>query len=277
MNKLLSANFMRLKQSKAFWICAVSTLLISAGMMGWFSALARELAQRGYVKPLDAYFFQLAPYTGAVGAIFISLFLGAEYSDGTIRNKLIVGHTRVNLYLANFLTCLAGGMFITALWFLGGLPGVFLIGSFEMAASEVAAYFFVALGFTAVFTAIYVLISSLSGNKAVTVVLVMVIWVALSLMGSAVYDRLHEPEFNGGLAFINGEFVMMEDTPNPMYLTGSVRTAVELLYRILPTGQAIAMTSAEITTPGLDLAISLAVSIVITVIGMVLFHRKDLK
>lgn len=277
MGNLLSANFMRLKKSKAFWLCAVFTLLISASLMYWVSGFAREMAERGYSRPLEAYYFTLAPYTGAISAIFISLFLGTEYSDGTIRNKLIVGHTRVNIYLANLLTCLMGGMLITALWFLGGLPGVFLIGNFEMEVSEVIAYFFVSLGFTAVFTAIYVWVSSLSGNKAVTVVLVMVIWVALSLMGSAVYDRLHEPEFNGGMAFIDGEFVIMEDTPNPLYLTGGIRTAVELLYRILPTGQAIAMTSAEITTPGLDIAISLAVSIVVTVIGMMMFHRKDLK
>lgn len=277
MSKLLSANFMRLRKSKAFWLCAISTLLISIVAIFRNANAAQEMAERGFVETLDSYYFQLAPYLGAIMAIFISMFLGTEYSDGTIRNKLVVGHTRTNIYLANFLSCLTGGIVITALWFIGGLPGLYLIGNFEMGLSGVIAYFFVAIGITTTFTAIFVWISTLSRNKAITVVLVLILWVAMSLAGSGINDRLHEQEFNGGMAFIDGEFVMMEQTPNPLYLTGGVRTVFEWLYRLLPTGQAIFMTSAEITTPVLNIIASLIVTILITTVGVLMFHKKDLK
>lgn len=277
MSKLLSANFIRLRKSKEFWLCAVSTLLISAAMIYSGSGWAQTAMERGFVKSLDDYYFQLAPYIGAVMAIFISLFLGTEYSDGTIRNKLIVGHTRTDIYLANFLTCLIGGIIITAMWFIGGLPGLYLIGDFAMGISGVIAYLFVAIGIAAAFSAIFVWISTISRNKAVTVVLVLVLWVAMVLAASGVNDRLHEPEYNGGMAMINGEFVMMEDTPNPLYLSGGIRMAFEWLYRILPTGQAIAMTSAEITTPVLDIAASVISTIVITTLGILMYRKKDLK
>ena len=42
---------------------------------------------------------------GLVAAVFISLFVGSEYSDGTIRNKLVVGHSRMRIYLANLIVC----------------------------------------------------------------------------------------------------------------------------------------------------------------------------
>ena len=277
MSKLLSANFMRLRKSKEFWLCAVSTLLIAVVMIYTGAETASSMIDRGFIRNLDDFYFQLAPYTGAIMAIFVSLFLGTEYSDGTIRNKLIVGHTRKDIYLANFLTCLASGIIITSLWFIGGLPGMRLIGNFEMKISEVIVYFLVALGITAAFTAIFVCISSLSRNKAITVVLVLVLWVAMSLAGSGIYDRLHELEFNGGMALINGEFVMMEDTPNPLYLTGSARTIVECLYRLLPTGQAVAMTCVEITTPVLDIVASLIVTAIMTMLGILMFRKKDLK
>lgn len=277
MSKLLSANYMRLRKSTTFWICAISTLLISIVMIFMSADGAQAAAERGIVKTLDDYYFQLAPYIGAITAVFISLFLGTEYSDGTIRNKLIVGHTRINIYLANFLTCLTGGVIITALWFIGGLPGIYLIGNFEMGLSEVIAYLLVAIGIAAVFAAIFVWISTLSRNKAITVVLVLVLWVAMILAGSGINDRLHEQEFNGGMAFIDGEFVMMDETPNPLYLAGSVRTVFEWLYRLLPTGQAIAMTSVEITTPVLNIIASLMVTVIITIAGILSFRKKDLK
>ena len=35
---------------------------------------------------------------GLVAAILTSMFIGSEYSDGTIRNKLVVGHSRMRLH-----------------------------------------------------------------------------------------------------------------------------------------------------------------------------------
>ena len=50
--------------------------------------------------------------SGVVLSAFCSLFVGAEYSDGTIRNKIAVGHSRAAVYLANLVTCSAAGVLI---------------------------------------------------------------------------------------------------------------------------------------------------------------------
>lgn len=278
MNRLLSANFMRLRKSKEFWLCALSTLVISAAMIYSGSKSASELAARGYIKPLDEFYFQLAPYIGAILAIFISLFLGTEYSDGTIRNKVIAGHTRTKIYLVNFLTCFAAGTAITVMWFVGGLPGLYLIGSFEMGLPGVISYFFIAVGMVAVQSAIYVWIGTVSQNKASTVVFVLILWFAMTLAASGIYDRLYEREYIGGMTMmIDGELVTTENTPNPLYLGGSARAAVEWLCRLWPTGQAFAMMDAGVTTPVLDIAVSVLVTVLITVRGIRSYRKKDLR
>ena len=57
---------------------------------------------------------------GILISIFYSLFLGTEYNDGTIRNKLIVGHKRETIYLASFIT---GTVAVTIIYFIWGLIG----------------------------------------------------------------------------------------------------------------------------------------------------------
>lgn len=44
--------------------------------------------------------------------VIISLFIGTDFSDGTIRNKLMVGHRRFNVYLANLITLIAGSLIL---------------------------------------------------------------------------------------------------------------------------------------------------------------------
>lgn len=277
MFRLLSANMMRLRKSPEFRLLGLATLMISLAMIRSGAETAASMQARGFQVVLDDYYFEMAPFLGAIIAVFISLFLGAEYSDGTMRNKVIVGHTRTDIYLANFLTCFLGDVIFTALWFIGGLPGLVLIGPFEMGLSGAFLYFLVAVGFAAVFTALFVGLSTLYQNKAAAVVLALVLWLMLALLGSGVSDRLDEVEFHGGMAMIDGEFVMMEDTPNPLYLTGNARTAAEYLCRILPTGQAIDMTTADIATPGSNIAVSAAVTVAVTAAGIWAFRRKDLK
>ena len=62
---------------------------------------------------------------GLVAAILTSMFIGSEYSDGTIRNKLVVGHSRMRIYLANLIVCSVACVLI----FLAYITGVFVVGS----------------------------------------------------------------------------------------------------------------------------------------------------
>lgn len=88
MRKLLSANFSRLWKDKTFWICIIAMLLISGGNMLNGCRQAVIMKQEGYIVELDKYYFMLAPVPGLFHAVFVSLFLGTEYSDGDLQITL---------------------------------------------------------------------------------------------------------------------------------------------------------------------------------------------
>ena len=99
MSRLFVSTFFRMLKKIVFWI-----LLICMFVYGVYSASkAASEANGGFA--LDGCFFDFAPFMGLVAAILTSMFIGSEYSDGTIRNKLVVGHSRMRIYLANFIVC----------------------------------------------------------------------------------------------------------------------------------------------------------------------------
>lgn len=279
MRKLLSANLSRLRRDKIFWIMLLVTLGFSLLYTYNSVCSAQAMTGSGYVVSLEDYYFQLAPFAGMVFSIYISLFLGAEIGDGVLRNKLIVGHTRTQVYLANFLTCFLACLGFLAVWLLAGLPGVSLIGPFDMGWTGYFVYVCLAVCVTAAFTAIFTFAGTMCNNKALTVVVTLVVWLALLLAASGMYDRLCEPEMQGGVVLVTetNQLEMLDPTPNPMYLGGTARKAVECLMDLLPTGQAILMANAEIEHPLRALLFSLLLTTSVTGLGLACFRKKDIR
>lgn len=214
---------------------------------------------------------------GVAFAVFVSQFLGTEYSDGVLRNKLTIGHTRPRLYLANDLACFFACLCFTAAYFLGGLPGVLLMEPFQMGWVGFFQYGLVSVAVTASFAALYAGIAMASSNKTLTLLFNLGLWLILTLAASAVNDRLSCPEFTGGMAYIDGQYVMQEMTPNPLYVSGALRTGLECLLELLPAGQLILIHEARITHPVRQILLSLALALTAVLWGMAYFRRKDIK
>lgn len=60
----------------------------------------------------EALMFNSGLFALLIIPVIISLFIGTDFSDGTIRNKLMVGHRRINVYLANLITLIAGSLIL---------------------------------------------------------------------------------------------------------------------------------------------------------------------
>lgn len=278
MSKLLSANIMRLWKEKVFWI--VIAVVFTLGVAIPISIKITEI-RLGVFNSIDPVFGQFAMFIGVVLAIFCSFFVGKEYSDGTIRNKIICGKKRVDIYFANFVTCTVVSLMLCAAFFLPYLGiGIPLIGSFNMEKEIVYWLFLTVIFLSIAFASIFNLISMLSTSKAVTATVCILLTFLFLCMGFQFRGMLNQPEIIDGTAYDeNGvAYKEVEDFPNPEYLQGNERQVVQFLFNLMPGGQ-VAQCVGRGTVGNLSqLPIySLGVILITTGIGVFVFKKKDLK
>ena len=279
MRKLLSANFSRLWKDKIFWLCMGAMLIYSVVYMLNGSRQATiDLSEYNY--SIDKYYFNFAMVIGVFCALFSSMFLGTEYSDGTIRNKIIVGHTRTSIYLANMITSFAATLLIMFIWLIGALVAIPALGVWEMGVPNLLAYLFIAVMFEAALSAIFTFVCMQSTNKAITVAISMLLFLGLIVFASMIYNGLSEPEMTGGVRITANGMEMAELTPNPNYVSGVTRTIYQFIVDFLPTGQGLQMWQLEIGNAAQMvrmLVSSVAITVLATLGGIFIFKRKDLK
>lgn len=271
MRKLITANFYRFRKDKFSWCVVGLVIILSLGNVFSSARSCEAMAASEYI------IFNQAPLIGVYLALLISTFMGTEFADGTIRNKLCIGHKRNHILFSNFISCALAAALLTAVWMLTSAWLFGLVGSLEMTVPEFIGYVFVAFGFAVAFTALFTVIGSLSSNKAMTIIYTFGVFIVLAMAASALSDRLSEPEMNTVTMLAGNQLVEIEPTPNPLYLTGIVRTVCELALEFLPTGQALLLSDVAIEYPMRAIAMSAVFTAITLLVGSVLFRKKDIK
>lgn len=286
MIKLLSANFLRLRKTNLIWgslgICVGLGALAALGEFRFQVSVGADLSVpevAQYKALLEKQFFKYAAFIGILAAEFISLFLGTEYSDGAIRNKIAVGHSRVSIYLANLITGFAASLMCMAGYMLSCLAvGAPLLGWFTKPAPLLLCAIAGSVLMLAAFCAVFSFVAMNCSKKSTSVVICLLGVFALLIAAVYLNGRLDAPEFITGYELsVNGEIVDAVPEPNPNYLTGAKREAYQFLYDLLPTGQSLQYTMLNFTDPARLMGLAAAVCAVFTVAGAALFRRKDLK
>ena len=279
MNRLLRANFARLWKNKMF-------------RFGLFALTALGIFQRINVRQdsmevhyLEEAFWIQALVIGVILSIFISLFVGTEYEDGTIRNKIISGHVRSDIYLANVYVCVAAGWIMCLGCLISSLiAGIPLLGFFHTALSNILLQGICVFALSAAYAAIYCFFAMLIPNRTITAIVCILLSFLLLFAGTAVSNRLEESEFyyipdeSLGIGEIddgqNSEWVR-----NPDYLEGADRRIYEIVLGAIPGGQSLQLSGMldECTSYPEMLSASLGWIVLSCGCGLIFFRRKDLK
>lgn len=276
MRKLLSANFSRLWKDKFFWGCIVIMLIYSVlYMLNGCRQATLDLAEYNY--SMDEYYFHFAISIGIFCALFSSMFFGTEYSDGTIRNKVVVGHTKTNIYIANLITTIIATLLMMSIWLIGALIAIPALGVWQMGITGLLVYLMIAVMLVVAFSAICTVVYMLSTNKALTVVISMLLILGLLIFSSMLYNGLSQPETISGVLITANGMEMSEPSPNPNYVSGVMRKIYGFILDFLPTGQGLQMWQLEIDHPVRMLVSSCLITLATTCSGIFVFKRKNLK
>lgn len=297
MYNLLRACSWKYIKSAAFWVSLISAAI--CGALCWPS--------HGFDTFIDIS-DMLSAVVYVICAAMISLNVGKEYSDGTFRNKITVGHTKAKIFLsemfvgltacalvylvfaASFSAVCAGRVFNIAPAVLVRIPTAILLGS---------------LGLSAMFVLISMLCSNKSVALIVSLVTLLVMVIAVDMAGTALWrSEMHTEKYIPHVVIdeitgepildpANGGYIIVTDKDpeyiDPNYISEPTRAMLTAIYDVLPTG-AIDQYVAEIYPyfegkfpnqydlyPRYLPYVSAAVLAVLIFAGAMLFAKKDIK
>lgn len=294
MTRLLSADWARLVRSPLFWVGGAFMALYGA----WNVVEGYNLnTYYGDDYGPEHFLFDFLIMLILAQSIVTVNFIYAEHRDGTLRNKLCVGHTRAAVYMSHLLTQYLVALIYSALYLvvlLGlGLPVLGWEGaSWEVILEGLFCAMWVELSVTALFATL----ALLTTNKRV---------IAAGLMGALMLltvcswmdSQLSIPEYTRdyGVAFDtledgtvrryfideNGDEVdpeHMEPIPDPNYVRGPLRGLYRLVLDVTPTGQALQLAgTAVMESPLWVLGVSAAGLALLAAAGGIMgFWRMDI-
>lgn len=279
MYNMIMANVKRLMKNTAFRIAAA--LIAAVGLFEIFM-IYKDAKAEMEIAYFDSGLFSFAAVGVFALAAIVPLFVGNEYSDGTIRNKIVVGHHRVSVYLSILITSILMECIFILVWTAAYLlPGVILMEH----ANPLWVYLYLYLGMfleLAAFTALFTLFTMLLGNKAASAVVCIFAAFLLMMQGIVVKSMLDEPEYYPPQIMIadDGEVTYGGDLePNPNYIPeGSLKRKVyNFLMDFMPGGQALQISAHTVDNLNKICLYDVCWMIVLSGIGLWVFERKDLK
>lgn len=275
MRKLLAASFSRLWKEKIFWFVF---LIMSIGSV-CFNWIGYNEINNPQIYVEDMIFCML-PMSGFVFALFISMRLGTEFEEHTIRNKLVVGYNRTQIYFAEYITCMVASIILLGIMLLfATVFGLLLSLEFQSGWMEIVFLLFCCVLIASVFSAMFVGISMNVGAKATSLVVSIVFLFAILLLASFCINALaEEPMAYSNITITVEDGVQFGDLiENPAYVDGTQRTVYELIADILPTGQAIQLNNLEFERAVRWPVFSLIMLVIATVAGYIPFRKRDIR
>ena len=184
MLKLLYSGFQRLFKNKLLLICSAVVFALSLFAGGQIVRSSQKIYVDAQYFMEDTLFVTL-PYMAFYCATFVSLFLGIEYEQGTIRNKLLVGHTRASIYCSNLIVCIVASVIMLAVMLITGwILGICTLKDFYLEPSRLALVLLCSVLITVTFSAFATAVTMNISNRAICVVILFMLILGM-LMGSA--------------------------------------------------------------------------------------------
>lgn len=260
MRKLLAADFAQLLRDKVFW-AAFAFMIVSTAIL--VVSTHNMIALDNYAPgtwTAETSMFCMLPSVGIVNAIWLHLFIGSDYDQGTIRNKFICGHTRRAIFFSHWLIASAGALIILAASLvLGTVLSAHYFQTFALDVSNLCWLFLSCAMLTVAYAAINVALAMNISHKASSVVCGMIVMLVLSIAASII------------------DSIITDITVYGKAVSPLTEKLVFFFYDFLPSGQCVQVNNMMFERADLWPLYSLILIILVTAAGFLLFKRKDIK
>ena len=292
MKELLKAEFGCLFRSKMFRILVILDVLFNIYLIYGSEEITGPVSKTPYVyievTQLTMLIF-VEVYSFVAGA-FISLFISREYSYGTMRNKIISGHSRCSIYLTELIVCSAAGMILLAGCLLVVAFTHFKYGILDEEAGYLIKMVIICCILVIVYNALIVFFSMLIDSKASSVVWSVVFIICLTVFSSMVNSKVTNDEFarecrSNGKEYVHSD--IFDDTERKVYTAlDSTLPMTQLMKTFTMTnfvdyGDGAGYVEEFIPPKGEETArfaaIDAGLIAAVTVLGIVFFRKKELK
>ena len=271
MIKLLKAGFCRVKKDIIFWLFVFLTI----GIAGF--TLFRYTSNEGV--HLDKIVNEFIMYIGLFIAIFVSIFVGKEYSQGIIRNKIIVGHSRVSIFLANLIISIIASILCEivylALVFLIGIP---LFGQLQMPLSQFAMVLLntvlVIISFCSIFNFVSMICSEITVSTIICIILFITMYV---VQGSFSLTANTDKYITNTFTDENGVSHIISQELDPNYPGDEKVKQARMIYLSIPQGQAMEIGNNDSEYLKQIPIYSITLICAINILGIYIFSKKELK
>jgi len=254
---LLRADFFHLFRSKWLWLSMLAMLGLSFGFV------SMQYSGMDYVVTFDRVVFIPLSFYGVIAAAMISLFVGEDFSDGCIRNKIVAGKSRSSVFLSYMIVCCISCILIYLIMLAVTISMGLALFENNVATTQLLS--FVALGLITcvVYACIYCALTVMIGSRTNGVVICMI--VSFALLFAALHTHqivVQQPMKNGA--------------PNPHYVSGVARYVYEWLHDLNPTGQAAQLSSMNCLSPLRWIGLNVMWLLLSTGIGRAVLSKKNI-
>lgn len=282
MVKLLRSDLRRLFKSVSFWACVFAGFVWGAVKI--YNSY-KMFIDMGNTSDEGVFWiggeFSAYPGIPLIIAVLTALFVGTDFSGGTIRNKIAIGHSRKSVCFSYIVACIAGGFAINLAYLVGDYAmGLILGGKTNFYSGFVGELIVTFISYAALCSVLAVL-CMLIARRTVGIIAALLTAFFTPMIAESIHNKAAEPEFLVDRRY-NKEHTSYTETvePNPEYISGLMRVICTAADNFLPMGQLEQQSQGHVHTQSQIISYplySLGFIAVTSAAGVSVFRRKDLK
>lgn len=270
MIRLLKAGLFRLKKEVLFWIF----IFLTIGLAGYGLIKCSSVESVSFDNVVNEFIM----YIGLFIAIFVSIFVGKEQSQGIIRNKIIVGHSRLSIFVSNLIISIAVSILCEAIYLVIVISlGTYLFGQLQIQLSQLLLIMLDTMLIIISFCSIFNFVAMICSDITVSTTICMVLFIAMFIAQAALSLTAFSTKYLTNTTFDENGDIITTQEPDPNYPGDEKVKQARILYLLIPQGQAMEVGNNDIELLSQMPIYSIFLISIVNFLGIYIFYKKDLK